>query len=346
MALDRRALLLGLAGLCAAGRARAAGRTRAAGLDEAGRPLPAPSGPVTRVFPAGPPAAILLYTLAPDLLAGWPRAIRPAERPYLLPEAAALPEVGRLTGRGNTANLETVLALKPDLVVDTGDTGETYRSLADRLQQQTGIPALLFDGRLPAVPATYRRLGAVIGRAERAERLAARCEAILNTVQGRLAAVPPEARPRVYFARGPRGLETARAGAINVEVLDLLGAVNVAGAGGSLARVSPEDVLAWAPEVIVALDPGFAAAARTDPLWQGVPAVAAGRLHLSPALPFGWVDSPPSVNRFLGLWWLGKALYPSLFPEDLRALARDFHRDFYHVVPDEAALDRLLAGAS
>ncbi|MDN3627574.1 iron ABC transporter substrate-binding protein [Methylobacterium isbiliense] len=342
MPLDRRALLLALAGLGPDG-PRAAAQPR---QDDAGRPLPALAAPVARVFPAGPPAAILLYTLAPDLLAGWPRAIRPAERPYLLPETLGLPEVGRLTGRGNTANLESVLALRPDLILDVGDTTETYRSLADRVQQQTGLPYLLFDGRLPAVPATYRTLGTLLGRREAGERLAQACEATLATVRARVAAIPVAERPRVYFARGPRGLETARTGAINVEALELLGAVNVAGAGGGLARVSPEDVLAWAPEVIVALDSAFVAGLRGDPLWQGVPAVRAGRVHLAPALPFGWVDSPPSVNRILGLWWLGQALYPARFPEDLRAVAREFHRTFYHVTPDEAALDRVLAGGA
>ena len=91
-------------------------------------------GTVARVFPAGPPAAIWLYTLAPELLLGWPRAIRPEEQAYLLPEIAARPEVGRLTGRGNTANLEAVLASKPDLILDVGSTDATYVSLADRVQ--------------------------------------------------------------------------------------------------------------------------------------------------------------------------------------------------------------------
>ncbi|MGY2052010.1 ABC transporter substrate-binding protein [Methylobacterium sp. JK268] len=341
---DRRALLLGLAALAGAGAARAGEPGAEPERDDSGRPLPVPPGPVRRIFPAGPPAAILLYTLAPDLLAGWPRALRPEERAFLLPEAAALPETGRLTGRGNTANLETVLALRPDLIVDTGDTSETYRSLADRVQEQTGIPALLFDGRLPSAPSTYCRLGALIGRARDGEQLAARCEAILATVRARVDAVPPERRPKVYLARGPSGLETARAGSINVEALELMGATDAAGAGGGLARVSPEDVLAFAPDVIVALDPAFVAAAKADPVWQSLPAVRAGRIHLAPALPFGWVDFPPSVNRFLGLWWLGKVLYPEHFPEDLRAIARDFHRDFYHVTPDAAALDRVLAG--
>src|ERR1700754_180667 len=77
--------------------------------DSAGRVVPVPKQ-VTRVFPAGPPAAITLYTIAPDLLIGWPRANRADEREFLDEKIGARPEVGRITGRGNTANLEVVLA--------------------------------------------------------------------------------------------------------------------------------------------------------------------------------------------------------------------------------------------
>jgi iron complex transport system substrate-binding protein len=58
------------------------------------------------------------------------------------------------------------------------------------------------------------------------------------------------------------------------------------------------------------------------------------------------VDSPPSVNRLIGLRWLGKVLYPDLFPEDLRDMTRAFYARFYHVTPSDAALDRLLAGTA
>ena len=59
---------------------------------------------------------------------------------------------------------------------------------------------------------------------------------------------------------------------------------------------------------------------RDNPLWQSVRAVRDGRVHLSPKLPFGWVDFPPGVNRLIGLWWLGQRVYPERFPEDLRVL--------------------------
>jgi iron complex transport system substrate-binding protein len=154
MSLDRRALLRSLAAvLLVPDRARAAAVT-----DSAGRSVPVPTR-VERVFPAGPPAAIMLYTLAPDLLLGWPRANRPQECAYMLPDICTRPEVGRITGRGNTANLETVLALKSDLIVDVGSTNETFVSLAARVQDQTGIPYAQPDGRFDALTLAYQKLG-------------------------------------------------------------------------------------------------------------------------------------------------------------------------------------------
>jgi iron complex transport system substrate-binding protein len=300
---------------------------------------------VARVFPAGPPAAIWLYTLAPDLLLGWPRAIRPEEQVYLLPDIAKRPEVGRLTGRGNTANLEVVLASKPDLILDVGSTDATYVSLANRVQAQTGIAYALLDGRLEKTAESYRILGRLVRREADAAKLAAYAEAILETVRERVTTVPPERRPRTYYARGPRGLETGLAGSINVEALEFMGARNVAGGRrGSLATVSLEQVLAWDPEVIITIDQDFARNVRANPNWASVSAVRSGRVHLSPKLPFGWVDFPPAVNRLVGLWWLGKALYPELFPEDLKPIAREFYARFYHVSVTDEQLNHVLAG--
>jgi iron complex transport system substrate-binding protein len=297
------------------------------------------------VFPAGPPAAILVYTLAPDLLLGWPRANRPEECAYMLPDICTRPEVGRLTGRGNTANLEAVLALKPELILDIGYVDPTYVSLAERVLQQTGIPYALLDGHFNAIPASYRALGALTGRRDDADKLARYAEDTMATITSRVAAVPAERRPRVYYARGPRGLETGLGGSINVETIAFVGAHNVAAERrGGLSTVSLEQVLLWNPDVIVTIDQSFAATVRGDPGWAPIAAVSAGRVHLSPKLPFGWVDFPPSVNRLIGLWWLAKILYPDIFPEDLRAKTREFYAMFYHVSPDDAQLDRVLAG--
>jgi len=339
MMITRRTLLSGWAASLLASPARAAAIT-----DAAGRAIAVPTT-VSRVFPAGPPAAILLYTVAPDLLLGWPRANRPDECTFLLPDICKRPEVGRLTGRGNTANLEAVLALKPDLILDVGSTRATFVSLAERVQKQTGIPYALLDGRFASTVSTLRKVGELIHRESEADALAAYAEQTIATIKVRVDPIPAAQRPRVYYARGPRGLETGLGGSINVETIEFLGGRNVAAERqGGLAIVSIEQVLVWNPDIIVTIDPDFAANVRNDPQWAAVAAVRAGRVYLSPTLPFGWVDFPPSVNRLIGLWWLAKILYPAQFPEDMHALTRDFYTRFYHVTPIDAAIARVLAG--
>jgi iron complex transport system substrate-binding protein len=298
------------------------------------------------VFPAGPPAAIQLYTLAPDLLIGWPRANRADEQAFLLPEVGARREVGRITGRGNTANFEDVLVTRPDLILDIGSVAPTFIELATRVQAQLNIPYALLDGRFDATAQTYRTLGRLLGREERAEDLAAWTDTTLRTLSERIERVPAAARPRTYYARGPQGLETGLGGSINVETIEFLGAINVAAGtpGRGLATVSIEQVLAWNPAVIITIDQTFAATVYGNRLWASVRAVRDRRVHLSPKLPFGWVDFPPSVNRLIGLWWLAKILYPAEFPEDIRALTRDFYQRFYHVSVSDADLERVLAG--
>ncbi len=312
--------------------------------DSAGRAVPI-AARVERVFPAGPPAAITHYTLQPRTLLGWPRANRASEVVYLDPEVGMRPELGRLTGRGNTTNLEVLLQLKPDVIIDIGSTARTFAETADRVQAQTGIPYALLDGRFAAIPESYRLHGRIVGETARAQELARFCEDIIQTCRSRIATVPPDKRPRVYYARGPRGLETGLGGSINVETIEFMGAVNVAGqTRGGLATVSVEQVLTWDPDVIITIDQDFAASVRRDPAWAGVKAVRDGRVHLSPKLPFGWVDFPPSVNRIPGLVWLGKLLYPNLFPEDLTAFTREFHTLFYHRTPTDPQIAFVLEG--
>ncbi len=312
--------------------------------DDAGRSITIPEK-VARVFAAGPPASILLYTFAPELLLGWTRRPEPTRCAFLGAGACDKPDVGRLTGRGNTTNLEVLLNLKPDLILDVGTINDTYISLANRMQEQTGIPYALLDGRFAAVAATYRKLGRLTGRATAAENFARYADNTIATIKGRTDKIAQDRRPRVYYARGPRGLQTGLGGSINVETIEFLGARNVAGdRRGGMATVSVEQVLAWNPDVIITIEPDFAAGVRSDPVWAPIKAVQTGRVYLSPTLPFGWVDFPPSVNRLIGLWWLAKALYPAQFPEDLRPITRDFFQRFYHFDPTEAQIDRVLAG--
>jgi iron complex transport system substrate-binding protein len=125
-------------------------------------------------------------------------------------------------------------------------------------------------------------------------------------------------------------------------VLRLIGLVNVADGAqpGELSHVTRDQVYAWNPDIVLTNNPGFWKA-RREPDWAGLPAVGLGRVYLAPALPFGWIDEPPSVNRLLGLLWAGHTLYPATYPEDLRAEARDFYRRFYRIELDDEQFEAL-----
>lgn len=318
-------------------------------VDSAGRSVEVPDR-VERVFAAGPPASVLLYVLAPDTMTGWPRAPHAYERPYLAEAYRDLPETGRLTGRGGTTNLEVLLDTDPDLVLDFGSVRDTYISLAERVQEQTGIPYVLVDGRFENTPAALRLVGDVLGVGERGEALAQYVEGLFAELDAVLERVPEDERPRVYLARGPDGLETGLKGSINTEIIERAGGRNVADPGDDslrrgLVRASIENVIVADPDTIITWDRDFFDAVGVDPLWQGIDAVRRGRVYLGPSAPFGWIDRPPSVNRIIGLKWLAGLFYPGRFDFDLREETRDFYRMFYHVELGDAELDALIEWA-
>jgi len=264
-------------------------------IDASGREIRLPAK-VERVYAAGPPASLLVFAIAPDKLTGWTRAMRPNEAQFFPERYAQLPELGRLTGRGNTANVEVVLKAKTDLIVDVGSTGATLASLASQVQEQTRIPYALFDGRIEATPATLRTLGRLMGNEREAERLAAWYENELTQAKQRVARA--STHPRVYYGRGTSGLQTGGRGSINVEVLEFLGARNAAAeARAGLVTVSFEQVILWDPQVILTTDPNFWRLSSQDARWRSVRAVRDGKVFLSPHLPFGWFDFPPGANR-------------------------------------------------
>ena len=167
-------------------------------IDDAGRKVALPDR-VERVYAAGPPASVLVFALAPDTLIGWTRAFKEDEIPWIAPKYAELPELGRLTGRGNSANVEVVLKAKPELIVDLGSTSATFASLAERIQSQTGIPYVLLDGRLETTSQQIEKLGIVLGVPGRGRDLAGYAKGLIDKLQEKIATVPKDKRPLVLW---------------------------------------------------------------------------------------------------------------------------------------------------
>lgn len=279
------------------------------------------------IVAAGSPAALLIWAVARERLAGWPRKPGATVLGALPALAADLPDLGGLTGNTRPANLEAIAALKPRLIIDYGDTDPEYQALAQRLKARLGVDWRLVDGALTRIPEAIREVGTLLGSGRAIGALADEATGVLE----RWRRAPPG--PSFYYGRGADGLETGFRGALATEVLEGAGWTNVAEGSRDIGRVTREQVAAWDPEVLVTLDSGFADAIRRDTAWRWRRNGKRRRLLLLPDRPFGWIDRPPSVNRLLGCAWLAD-------PEGSTMALASLSRRLYGMAPVEIALPR------
>jgi len=204
-------------------------------VDSANRMVEIPDE-INRVFAAGAPASVVIYALKPQVMLGWTRELNDAEKRYVAAPYRSLQGTGRLTGRGGDANVERMLALKPDLIIDFGSVRDTYVDLANRIQEQTGIPYLLIDGKFDETANSLRLLGSVLGVPERGELLASNAEKTFAELESFLSSVPLSTRPRTYLARQPDGLQTGVKGSLSTEIIERAGGRNVADVQATFGR--------------------------------------------------------------------------------------------------------------
>ena len=151
----------------------------------------------------------------------------------------------------------------------------------------------------------------------------------------------------MLFGTGATGLACNAEGSVQADVLSLVGAGNAIHSeeisnrnGGT--TVNLEEVYACDPDVIL-----LAAGGPYDTLaeseWSGLTAVKNGTYYEIPNLPYDWMSSPPSINRVLGIYWLGNLLYPELYDYDMVEKAQEFYRLFWHYELSAEEAEQLLA---
>lgn len=304
-------------------------------VDAAGRHVLLPEH-VSRVLPAERNAEAMVFALAPDKLVGTSRRLGRAAPLGWRP-------------RGNPASMAaTAVQLRADLIIDAGRATPDRAAFADQVMRQSGIPYILVDDSFARIPRSMRSIGTIVGADYRHNRdLWRYAEHAIAALRGQLLIVPANGRPRVYYARGFDGLTTALPGSPAGEAIAEAGAINVARPAGasSEAPVSPAQLLAWNPEIIIADGPRAYNAMRRNRLWRGLLAVRNGRVYLEPTYPFGWIEGPSGVNRLIGLYWLSSLFYPTTLQEDMRATTCDFYDKFYRIRLTNGQLEKMVRAA-
>jgi len=302
--------------------------------DMAGRKVIVPSE-IETAFGSNNNSSIILYTLAPEKMVGWNLDFSETSKKYMIPEVVNLPVFGNLYGNGSQANIEEIIALAPDIVLITDlKISDKLTQAADELQDKLGIPVVVVSANLKNFDKAYTFLGGLLGAELKASELAEYYREAFDEAAAISAGI--EEKKTIYYAYLDNGLTTEFAGSPNAELIELVGGVNIAvsDAGETSAEVTIEQILVWNPEVILVGHKGAALSKAaelitTDAVWAEVSAVKDGNVVSVPHYPFNWFDRPPSVNRILGIKWLGNLLYPEVYDYDMYEETKEFFSLFY-----------------
>ncbi|MBB3104542.1 ABC transporter substrate-binding protein [Azomonas macrocytogenes] len=266
------------------------------------------------------------------------------DNPWLrrvMPSAATL---ATPFSRPSGVNLESLLAIKPDLV-----TLWLGNAVLGKQLEALGIPVFNLGYTTPEeMKNAVRLLGTALGDNEkrRAEDFIRYYDDNLQRVAQGLTGLPPDTRPRVYYA-SISPLHTEGLGSMIDSWIDTAGGINVAAASGLRGdvQVQMEQVIAWNPDIIVTLDATQQQAILQSPRWKHIKAVRNGQVLLNPRGINAWCTRAAETS--LQILWAARTLHPQRFPAlDMAEETRIFYRRFYRYTPSDDELALILRGAS
>lgn len=177
-----------------------------------------------------------------------------------------------------TPNVETIVALEPDVVIGVPTPGNF--APVDQLRSLGVNVVIVGEHTLADTWEAMRTIGRWVGNEAGADELVARVQRQIDDVRKRAADQP---RRKVLFVVGHDPLIVAGTGLFIDELITAAGGVNVAAATGALwPRLSLESVVAMAPDVIIDGAMGSEAGAGLEAYWKpyaSVPAVREGRVR-------------------------------------------------------------------
>ena len=222
------------------------------------------------------------------------------------PEAGKKPKVGY-----SNPNMETLVALQPDLVVAPNDFLKP--DIIAKLEQ-LNIPVFILEDRnVEGIFVHIQTLGRVVGRSSKADAVAMQLRQQVAAIQQRIQGMP---RVRVLYVLNSQPLITVGPGSFIDQLIGMAGGINVAAKSATpYPRLSLEAVLREDPEVLV-FPVGRAegiseSEQQTWRQWSTMTAVKRGRLHQISA---DWLNRPgPRITK--GLESLANILHPDSLSE-------------------------------
>jgi iron complex transport system substrate-binding protein len=151
-------------------------------------------------------------------------------------------------GNWDFVNLESVIALNPDLVIIWSEQSESIAAL-----ERHKIPVFgVFIRKKEDIYREISSLGELTGAGSRAMELIAYVRGELNRFQQRIILIPESQKPKVYYMWAQGNLETSCGDSTVNDLIEMSGGRNVCrDISKEHLIVSLEKILEWNPEMIV-----------------------------------------------------------------------------------------------
>lgn len=252
-----------------------------------------------------------------------------------------------MPGDLNSVNIESLLALKPDVVFVTNYAPpEMIKQISDvnipvvAISLRTGEacekgklnPTLTDEDKAynDGLKQGIELIAEVFEKKQQSNELIKAAFANRKLLADRLGNIPVDKRIRTYMANPDLG--TYGSGKYTGLMMEHSGAYNVAAATiKGFKQVSLENVLEWNPAVILVQDryPDVVPKILNDQGWANIQAVKDKKVLLMPEYAKAWGYPMPEALA-LGEVWLAKALYPQRFQDvNLDKMVNDYYQKFY-----------------
>lgn len=314
--------------------------------DSCGREVELPTE-ITAYVPSGPLAQIILYAIAPDEMVGLAAKWYDSAEGIIPEEHLNLPYFGQLYGSANL-NVEELALAGPQVLIDMGEVKDSIAEDLDTLQEQTNIPTVFVESNMEMMPETFRMLGKLLGKEEKAEELAAFCEKVYDRTVDIMEEVGDN-KVKGLFVVGETGLNVLAKTSFQAETFDILvdnlAVVDNPVGKGTGNEVTMEQIALWNPDFVLFGPQSIYSTVAEDASWSEITAIMDSNYIEVPEGPHNWMGSPPSVQQYLGLIWLTAELYPEYCDYDVKADILEYYRLFYNCELTDAQYETLTANA-
>ena len=242
-------------------------------------------------------------------------------RPYAIanPQFSSLPMIGEFRGNDDP---EKVVACNPQIIFKTMCT---EASVADQLQQKTGIPVVALQyGNLnndrALMDQSFRLIGSIMGNEDRAEAVITYFDTLTKDLNERSIGIAEKDRKTVFVGgiahAGPHGFKSTQPMYPPFQFVNARGLSE--GPMTDHAIIAQEKIIAFDPEILfvdlstLQTTPSAIDELKDDPSYAAMTAVKAGEVY--GVLPYNWYHANQG-SVMADAYFIGTVLYPDAFSD-------------------------------